>query len=175
LHDFGLWLIVRSRWLIDLASLVYCSLTIICSLISMMLKMPSISSRTLSRSCYSLFRLLCIIYIIWIICASLSIFDYLILRHILLARLIRCISSKKITWLLPILNLLLIMSLLRYLIWLMLKMIDNILVLWSDWNLRMLNIIWMRLISLFLCSIYIHMRYRVRWVLHIYIVLLKLW
>ena len=166
---------MRSRWLINLTPLVNCSLAIIWSLISMIWKMSCISSRALSWSCYSLFRLLCIINIIWIICASLSIFDNLILRYILLTRLVRCIPSKKITWFLCILYLLLIMSWLWYLIWLMLEMIDYILVLWSDWNLRMLNIIWMWLISLFLSRIYIHMGYRVRWILHIYIVLLKLW
>ena len=162
-------------WLIDLTSLVNSCLAVIRSLISMIWKMSCISSRTLSWTCYCLFRLLCIIDIIWIICDSLRIFNNLILRYVLLTRLIRCIPSKKVTGLLHILYLLLIMGLLWYLVWLMLEMIDNILVWWSDWNLRMLNIVWMGLISLLLSWINVHMWYWVRWVLHIYIVLLKLW
>lgn len=163
------------RWLIDLTSLVNSCLAVIRSLVSMIWKMSCISSRTLSWTRYCLFRLLYIINIIWIICASLRIFNNLILRYVLLTRLIRCIPSKKVTGLLCILYLLLIMGWLWYLVWLMLEMIDDILVWWSDRNLRMLNIIWMRVISLLLGGIYIHMGYRVRWVLHIYIVLLKLW
>ena len=166
---------MRCRRLIDLTSLVDSCLAVVRSLISMIWKMSCVSSRTLSRASYCLFRLLCIINIIWIICASLGIFNNLILRYILLTRLVRCIPSKKITRLLHILNLLLIMGWLWYLIWLMLEMIDNILVWWSDWNLRMLNIVWMGLISLLLSWINVHMWYWVRWILHIYIVLLKLW
>lgn len=137
--------------------------------------MAGCSSWTLSWStnCW-LFRLLCIVNI-WIICASLGnyIFYNLILRNILLSRLIRCVPPEKISRFLCILNMVSIMRGLRYLIWLMLKMIDNILILRSNWNLRMLKIIGMLLISLFLSWVDIYMgnwNWRVR--LHIYIILL---
>ena len=137
--------------------------------------MAGCSSWTLSRSTYCwLFHLLCIINI-WIICASLRnyIFDYLTLWNILFSWLIGCIPSKKITRFLYILNMIRIVWWLWCLILLMLIMIHYILILRSDWNLWMLNIIWMGLISLFLSWIYIHVVYRIwRVRLHIYIILL---
>jgi hypothetical protein len=133
------------------------------------------SSWTLSRSANCrLFRLLCII-IIWIICAYLRtyIFCNLILRNILLSRLVWRVPSEKIPRLLRILNMICNMRRLRNMILLMLKMIDYILILRSNWNLGVLNIIRMLLISLFLGLVDVHMRNRIwRVGLHIYIVLL---
>lgn len=137
--------------------------------------MTRCSTWTLSGSTYCrLFRLLCIVNI-WIICASLRnyIFDHLTWWNILFSRLIRCISSEKITRFLYILNMISIVRWLGCLILLMLIMIHYILILRSDWNLWMLNIIGMGLISLFLSWIHIHVVYRIwRVRLHIYIILL---
>ena len=132
---------------------------------------------TLSWSSHGrLFRLLCIINI-RIICASLwsYIFHNLILWNILFSRLVWRVSSKEIPWFLCILYMIGNVRRLSNLIWLILKMIYHILILGSYWNLWMLNIIEMLLISLILSLVNVHMRDGIRRVgLQIYIVLLKL-